>query len=168
MQTELNYILLLLESQRTSSIQEIMGIWSYHDRIRSCTRLLVYEVVPSRDQETLLPILDKCLKPGSEVHTDDFGAYSYLERHLPQKIVVHRVVNHSINFVDPGTGVHTQNIESKWAKLKQQIKERKGILREDLQSYLNEKMYREWNGTGEDFLIHLFSSITLMFPSTPV
>ena len=41
-----------------------------------------YEVVEKRDRATLLPILAKCLQPGSEVHTDDWGAYDNLEQHF--------------------------------------------------------------------------------------
>jgi hypothetical protein len=39
----------------------------------------------------------------------------------------HGTVNHSLNFVDPATGIHTQAIESYWAKAKQKFKEMKGI-----------------------------------------
>lgn len=81
-----------------------------------------YQVVERKNRDNLIPILDKCLKARSEVHTDDWGAYNNLQQQLPQKVAVHRIVNHSINFVDPGTGVHTQNIESKWNSLKQGIK----------------------------------------------
>jgi len=33
-----------------------------------------YEVVTSQHRTTLLPILERCLQPGSEVCTDDGGA----------------------------------------------------------------------------------------------
>lgn len=116
-----------------------------------------------------MPILDRCLKPGSVLHTDDWGAYDQLEVHLPNKISTHRVVNHSLNFVDPVTGVHTQNIESKWNQLKQKIKERRGLSSDDIDYYLNERIWREWYGpTDEDILANLFVSISLLFPNVPV
>ena len=47
---------------------------------------------------------------------------------------------------DPATGVHTQEAESAWATLKLPIKGRRGIERRDLQSYLNDRMWRQWRG----------------------
>lgn len=75
-----------------------------------------YEVVEKRNRATLLPILPKCLQPGSEVHTDDWGAYDNLEQHLPHLVLRHRIVVHADNFVDPATGIHTQEAESAWAQ----------------------------------------------------
>ena len=56
---------------------------------------------------------------------------------------------HSDNFVDPGTGVHMQEAESAWAVLKGPIKQRRGISKEDLQAYLDERMWRQWRGLNE-------------------
>ena len=56
-----------------------------------------FEVVTKRDCYTLLPILAKCLLPGSEVHTDDWGAYEGMEQHLPNHVARHRVVVHADN-----------------------------------------------------------------------
>ena len=36
--------------------------------------------------------------------------------------LTHRTVNHSLFFVDPVTGVHTQNIESYWNHCKEKLK----------------------------------------------
>nr|XP_058971974.1 uncharacterized protein LOC131798329 [Pocillopora verrucosa] len=105
-----------------------------------------YEVVARRDHNTLLPILEKCLLPGSEVITDDWGAYENLEQHLPNHVARHRVVVHADNFVDPATGVHTQEAESVWANLKAPIKAQRGISHDDVQTYLDDRMWRQWRG----------------------
>ena len=47
-----------------------------------------YKVVERRDRATLLPVIAECLQPGSEVHTDDWGAYQNLEQHLPNHVVI--------------------------------------------------------------------------------
>ena len=70
---------------------------------------------------------------------------------------------HSDNFVDPATGVHTQEAESAWAVLKGPIKQRHGISKEDLQAYLDERMWRQWRGLNEviaNFLPVLASQYT--------
>ena len=103
-------------------------------------------MVASGDRATLLPILQKCLQPSSNVYTDDWGAYRNLEQHLLNHIARHRVVVHADNFVDPVTGFHTQEAESAWANLKAPLKGRCGISRDDLQAYLEDRMWRQWQG----------------------
>ena len=105
-----------------------------------------YEVVARGDRNTLLPIPEKCLLPGSKVITDDWGANENLEQHLPNHVARHRVVVHADNFVDPVTGVHTQGAESAWANLKAPIKARRGISSDDVQTYLDDRMWRQWRG----------------------
>ena len=39
-----------------------------------------FRAVERRDAATLLPIIDRCLLPGSEIHTDDWGAYRRVTR----------------------------------------------------------------------------------------
>jgi hypothetical protein len=46
---------------------------------------------------------------GTTIHSDEWAAYRSL-RNNPNYI--HLTVNHSINFVEPTSGVHTQNIEN--------------------------------------------------------
>ena len=58
----------------------------------------------------------------------------------------HQVVNHSLHFVDPVTGVHTQNIESYWNRVKTKFKRMKGVHETMLDSYLDEFMWRERHG----------------------
>ena len=57
----------------------------------------------------------------------------------------HQTVNHSINFVDPGTGVHTQHAESNWCAAKTKFMNMKGNTNPDLlQEYLQEFTWRRW------------------------
>lgn len=37
-----------------------------------------FQVVKHRDAATLHPIIEKCIRPGTEVHTDDWGAIGTL------------------------------------------------------------------------------------------
>ena len=96
-------------------------------------------VVPNRSAATLKPIIQHVVRPGTIIHSDEWRSYNNL------KVLgfEHHTVNHSVNFVEPVTGVHTQNIESYWAKNKRRCKNMKGIKREFLQDYLNEYMWRD-------------------------
>ena len=67
------------------------------------------EMVQTRDAATLLPIIQRHVAPGTIVHSDQWRAYTRVAG-----VVSHQTVNHSINFVDPTTAVHTQHIESYW------------------------------------------------------
>ena len=59
------------------------------------------------------------------------------------QVASHGTVNHSLHFVDPVTGVHTQNIESYWNRAKLKLKRMKGCHADQLPSYLDEFMWRE-------------------------
>lgn len=97
-----------------------------------------------------MPILQRVLRPGSEVHSDDWGAYRNLARYVPN-VTVHRTVVHRDHFVDALTGIHTQEVESAWSKLKYHVKREKGIRRPYIQDFLNEEMWRQWKGLGSVF-----------------
>ena len=99
-----------------------------------------YQVVRKRDRRILLPIIQHCLLPGTEVHTDDWGAYRNLVDHAAN-VGIHKVVVHADNFVDQATGVHTQDIESRWSDLKLEIKTRKGVRQTDMQAFLEFRMW---------------------------
>ena len=99
------------------------------------------------------------LLPGAEVHTDDWGAYRNLHHHVPN-ITVHRTVTHQNSFVDPVTGVHTQEAESAWARLKYHIKREKGIRKPDIQAFLDEQMWRDWKG-----LDSVFDNMLVLIPN---
>ena len=114
------------------------------------------EIVPRRDAATLLPIISQHVLPGTIVHSDEWRAYNRINT-LPL-VAAHRTVNHSVNFVDPGTGVHTQRIESYWNRVKTKLKQMKGCHRHMLPSYLNQVMWRERHGVTH---AAAFAAITL-------
>ena len=51
-------------------------------------------------------------------------------------VSTHATVNHSLEFVNPVTGVHTQHVESYWNRVKMKFKRM-------ISSYLDEYMWRE-------------------------
>ena len=122
------------------------------------------KVVARRDAATLLPIIHRCLLPGTEVHTDYWAAYRRIIG-LPNASA-HRFVVHAQNFVDPRTGIHTQEVESSWSQLKLGQKRRKGIRREDLQAYLDERMWRQWRGGAcLEIMRNFLAVLQLQFPT---
>lgn len=76
--------------------------------------------------------------PGSTVHTDDWRAYRCLDR----LGYVHEVVIHKRHFVDPTTGVHTNNIGAMWSRLKEFLRPYHGSRGRLLWSHMDEFMYR--------------------------
>ena len=109
------------------------------------------EIVPRRDAATLLPIIQSHVQAGTTVNSDEWAAYNRISS-IPG-VATHGVVNHSLHFVDPATGVHTQNIESYWNRVKIKLKKMKGCHATHLPGYLDEFMWRERYGTtaGEAF-----------------
>ena len=123
----------------------------------------IMELVPSRDAATLLPIIQQHVRPGTVIWSDEWAAYRRVQQLAP--VAMHATVNHSIEFVDPNTGVHTQNIESYWNRVKTKIKRMKGVQSTMLSSYLDEHMWRERHGrTDSAALRNLCRDISLRYP----
>ena len=93
--------------------------------------------VPDRSAQTLIPIIQQAVLSGSTVISDEWAAYNRLS-----DFFTHETVNHSINFVDPQSGAHTQHVERMWRAAKQRNKRHFGTHRPMLDSYLCEFMWR--------------------------
>ena len=89
-----------------------------------------------RNAATLLPIIWQKVHPGTIVYSDQWAAYNRIQRDLG---LIHGTVNHSVNFVDPASSVHTQNAKSNWSAAKEKLKKMKGNTNSSfLQEYLQE------------------------------
>ena len=95
----------------------------------------IITMVPQRDAATLLPIITQHIRPGSIVWSDQWAAYRRVQTLTPA--AQHQTVNHSIEFINPTTGVHTQNIESYWNRVKTKFKRMKGVHESMLSSSLS-------------------------------
>lgn len=73
-------------------------------------------LVEKRDADSLLPIIQQYVLPGTTIFSDLWRAYGGIAG-LPEGYQ-HLTVNHSENFVDPQTGAHTQNVENMWMRFK--------------------------------------------------
>ena len=80
-------------------------------------------------------------------------------------VAQHKTVNHSIEFVNRQTGVHTNNIESYWNRVKIKLKLMRGCHKTQLPSYLDEFMWRERYGkTAGDAVANIFHDIAIWYP----
>ena len=88
----------------------------------------------------MLPIIERIARPGSIIHSDQWRAYPSIYQRLQ---LDHGTVDHSLNFVDPETVVHTQAVEQYEVKAKQKFKTMKGVSADALPTYLDERMWRD-------------------------
>ena len=66
---------------------------------------------------TLLPIIQHHVRPSSIVYSDEWSSYRSLNAVRPG--LVHDTVNHSVHFVDPASGAHTQGVKGCGAVVKE-------------------------------------------------
>jgi hypothetical protein len=96
--------------------------------------------VSDRSANTLIPIIQRWIIPGTTIHSDEWAAYNT----LAQVGYDHHVVNHSRNFVDPTTGATTNHVEAFWSRIKRRLKCISASQGEMRWSHLDEACYRHW------------------------
>ncbi|KCZ77306.1 hypothetical protein H311_01686 [Anncaliia algerae PRA109] len=88
----------------------------------------------NRSSITMINIFRKYIHNGTTVVTDGFRSYPSAVASIEG---IHIIVNHSLGFRNRD-GFHTNNIENLWSILKYEIKKRRGILRSNIEIFLNE------------------------------
>jgi transposase-like protein len=121
----------------------IEGQWIFGGFERGSKKSM-YVPVPARNAETLTKVILKWIKPGTTIISDCWKAYSKIGE-FPY---THLTVNHSLNFVDPETGAHTQNIERSWRDARGLIP-RYGRTKGHCEGYLAEFQFKKCVATQE-------------------
>ncbi|VDK57537.1 unnamed protein product [Cylicostephanus goldi] len=119
-------------------------------------------LVRRRDARTLLRLIVRYIRPGTTIISDCWQAYNRISA-LPQGYR-HLTVNHQLNFVDPTTGAHTQNIESHWQRYKRLVKQKCGINNSRYGDYLKEFLWRQMFGKREESLFHFWKQVAELYP----
>ena len=98
----------------------------------------VIRMLPNFQQTTIEPLIERHVRRGAIINTDEFDIYS----HLSEMGYIHRTVCHGIREFardDDGDGVrevHTNSIEGLWSHMRSWLRPHKGISQENLPLYL--------------------------------
>ena len=95
----------------------VNGVWVLGMVEKTPERKIKLIAVDDRSKATLEEYLKNNVDTGSIIYTDGWRGYSG----LGVIFSCHQTVNHSLNFKDPETGVHTNTIEGNWAGIKPSI-----------------------------------------------
>ena len=120
--------------------------WVFGGWCRDTKESFMY-TVPNRTADTLVAIIQDVIRPDTTVMSDLWRAYNSLGTAGFQ----HLTVNHSMNFVDPITGAHTQSVERSWKSAKERNKRHNGTHRQILDSYLCEWMWDQRHSNVDKF-----------------
>ena len=129
------------------------------------TRQCFLKLVERSDAGTLLLIIEQFILPGSVIMSDLWAAYGGIDQ-LPQ-YCQHLTVNHTYDFVNPGTGAHTQNVENMWGCYKKKIKKSNGLNTRDNErytDYLQEFMWREKFPIQSEVMLHFRRQVAEFYP----
>lgn len=96
--------------------RRVDGVWVFGG-IQRDSKECFFKCVADRTANTLISIIKDNILPGTTIISDCWKAYSSIN----DEGFSHLTVNHSLNFVDPDTGAHTNTIESTWRALKKSL-----------------------------------------------
>lgn len=116
----------------------LTGQWVFGGIERGRRENFFLHAVHDRTAATLMDIIRARIRPGSIIMSDCWRSYEGLSGEGFQ----HFTVNHSLNFVDPDTGAHTQNIERAWVEVRRLVP-RFGRRTAHYEGYLADVLFRK-------------------------
>ena len=109
----------------------------------------------------LLPIMQRLLRSG----TSGVAPLSPVTHGQHTGTCSSCTTQHGQPLLDPVTGIHTQNVESYWNRVKMKFERMKGVHQEMLTFYMDEFMWHERHNTGAStVLATLCRDIAIFFP----
>ena len=114
--------------------------------------------VPSRGSDVLLDVIKTWIRPGTTVISDCWKAYDCLST----EGFVHQSVNHSMIFVDPHSGAHTQNIKRIWREVRGGIP-RFGRTKNHMAGYLAEFLFKRKYSAYTERIHAFFSMVAQLY-----
>lgn len=126
----------------------VEGVWVVGGIERTMEKKVFIVAVQNRSAVTLTSIIQNHVHPGSILYTDLWRGYNTISNDDNYQ---HETVNHSLSFVNPDNGVHTNTIEGFWNGLKLNIKPRNRVAN-GIEEHLFETIWRKINYT------HLWNS----------
>ena len=92
------------------------GVWVLGMVERSEAKRILLITVSNRTKINLTEKIKTFVNSETSIYTDEWRGYIGLESHFS----AHSTVNHSLGFVNPSNGVHTNTIEGNWSAVKAQ------------------------------------------------
>jgi transposase-like protein len=116
--------------------------------------------VEDRSAETLLPLIQEHVVPGTEIHSDEWRAYRGIPNIEVEPRFTHKTVNHSLGFINHETGIHTNNVEAYWCSVKRVFKKLNGTSRALTPSYLDFHMYcQRFGKSPQELFVNVLTDI---------
>jgi len=103
-------------------------------------------MIPDASTKSLMPIIQRKVKPDSIVYTDSWTAYNKLDI----AGFTHCRINHSVEFANKGN--HINGIENFWNQAKRVLRKYNGVPRENFHLFLKECEFRFNFGTPKQQL----------------
>lgn len=132
-------------AERVLQQQWIFG--GIYCKIRKCFLVRV----PNRTAAILMPIIQQCINPESNIISDCWHA----DNGIQAARYPHQTVNHIYNFVDPDSGAHTQTVKRMWKSAKFRNKKQSETIRNFLDLYLAEHMWQSHLNGRDPFTVIL-------------
>lgn len=139
--------------------RHVKGQWVFGGVERGSSNSF-YVPVEKRDADTLIAVLREWVLPETTIVSDCWKAY----KDLNEEGFKHYTVNHSVHFVDPDTGAHTNTVERSWREVRCTIP-RFGVRKHHFAGYLAEYHFKRRYGRMER-LHHFFCAAGRLYPPT--